>query len=144
MKRYEYSEFLIDVKSLSSQLQEYSPQAILSIARGGVTLGHFLSILLNIREFYTINSIYYNDTHKYDNIEIFNIPDLSKYEKIILVDDIVDSGVTMDEVVRVLTNKYKTLQIQTVSLFYKQSAIVKPDFYIHEAKEWIEFFWENL
>ncbi|QOG12281.1 phosphoribosyltransferase [Arcobacter sp. FWKO B] len=144
MTYYSYEEFISDLKSLKLPLEVYSPEAIVSIARGGVTFGHFLSSMLDIRELYSINSIHYNDTKKLDTIDIFNIPDLHTYTKILLVDDIVDSGDTLDTIVKILKEKYPKLQIKTVSIFYKKTAKIQPDFMVKEAHDWIEFFWEEF
>lgn len=140
---YGYEEFLNDIKALSSILNIEKPDAIVAIARGGVTLGHFLSQSLEIRDFYTINSQLYDDTKKRDQHSINSIPDLSKFTRIVLVDDIVDSGETMKNINEVLKNKFPQLTIKTLSLFYKKSAIITADYSIHETKNWIEFFWEK-
>ena len=139
---YSYSEFLKDIKILSKEIKEFKPEAILAIARGGLTLGHFLSVSLDIRDIYTINSIYYNKDKKLDNIKIFNIPNLKDYKKVIIVDEIVDSGKTVDEVLKKLKKIYPDIQFKTASIFYKNNALVIPDFKIKEANRWIDFFWE--
>jgi len=139
---YSYSEFLKDIKILSKEIKEFKPEAILAIARGGLTLGHFLSISLDIREIYTINSIYYNEDKKLDNIKIYNIPNLKDYKKVIIVDEIVDSGKTVDEVLKKLKKIYPDIQFKIASIFYKNNALVIPDFKIKEANRWIDFFWE--
>lgn len=39
---YGYEEFLVDVNKLSKDIKKsFNPDAILAIARGGMTLGHF-------------------------------------------------------------------------------------------------------
>ena len=139
---YSYSEFLKDIKILSKVIKEFKPEAILAIARGGLTLGHFLSISLDIREIYTINSIYYNEDKKLDNIKIYNIPNLKDYKRVIIVDEIVDSGKTVDEVLKKLKKIYPNIQFKTASIFYKNNALVIPDFKIKETNRWIDFFWE--
>lgn len=73
----------------------FEPEVILAIARGGLTLGHFLASLLNNRNLFTLNSIHYEETQKLDTIDIFNIPDLSKFNKILIVDDMIDTGESM-------------------------------------------------
>lgn len=139
---YGYDEFINDVKVLSKELKRYEPDTILAIARGGVTLGHFLSSTLDNRRLFTINSIHYEDTKKLDTFDIFNIPDLSDAKKVVVVDDIIDSGETMREILNLLKEKYPFCQFKTASIFYKPSAVVQADFKVKEAKEWIDFFWE--
>jgi xanthine phosphoribosyltransferase len=140
---YSYEVFLKDVKTLCNNFQDEKPDAIVAIARGGVTLGHFIASRLDIRNFYTISSILYNDTNKTDTHIIKSIPDLSAYQKILLVDDIVDSGETLQSVKKEIENKFCKLNVKTATLFYKTTAIMQADYSIHEAKNWIEFFWEK-
>jgi xanthine phosphoribosyltransferase len=139
---YSYDEFKCDVNMLAKEIKPYNPDVILAIARGGMTLGHFLSEALEMRDLYSINSIHYEETRKLDTINIFNIPDLSCATRVIIVDDIIDSGETMIEIKRVLMQKYPHLDLKVASVFYKEKALLRPDFSAREATEWIEFFWD--
>ncbi|MDD3463804.1 MAG: phosphoribosyltransferase family protein, partial [Sulfurospirillaceae bacterium] len=100
MKYYSYEEFKTDVNRLAKEIKPFWPDVILAVARGGMTLGHFLSEALEIRSLYSLNSIHYEETKKLDDIQIFNIPDLSRAKKVLVVDDIIDSGETMIEIIR--------------------------------------------
>lgn len=142
MKFYSYDEFKIDVNMLAKEIKVYEPDVILAIARGGMTLGHFLAEALEMRDLYSINSIHYEETRKLDTIDIFNMPDLNKAKKIVIVDDIIDSGETMIEIKKVLLKAYPHLDLKVASIYYKEKALVRPDFSAHEATQWIEFFWD--
>ncbi|MEZ7934654.1 MAG: phosphoribosyltransferase family protein [Sulfurospirillum sp.] len=142
MRYYSYEEFKEDVNTLAKEIKPYNPDVILAVARGGMTLGHFLSEALEMRALYSINSIHYEETRKLDTINIFNIPDLSKAKRVVIVDDIIDSGETMIEIQRVLTAKYPEADFKIASVFYKEKALLRPDFAAREATEWIEFFWD--
>jgi len=142
LKFYSYEEFRVDVNLLAHEIKPYKPDVILAIARGGMTLGHFLAEALEMRNLYSINSIHYEETRKLDTIDIFNMPDLSKAKKVIMVDDIIDSGETMIEVKKVITQKYPDVELKVASVFYKEKALLRPDFTAREATEWIEFFWD--
>lgn len=142
MRFYSYEEFKIDVNMLAKEIKKYEPDVILAIARGGMTLGHFLAEALEMRDLYSINSIHYEETRKLDIINIFNIPDLSEKKRIVLVDDIIDSGETMVEIKRVLAQKFPHVDLKVASVFYKEKALLRPDFSAREATEWIEFFWD--
>lgn len=142
MYYYTYEEFQKEIIPFTRKIkEEFNPDVLLAIARGGMTLGHFLAEGMGNRNLFSLNSIHYEDTQKLDTIKIFNIPDLSTYKKILLVDDIIDSGETMIEIKRVLMEKYPHLELKVASVFYKPSALLIPEFYIKEAKEWIDFFW---
>ncbi len=143
MFKYGYEEFYVDVQKMSKEIKkDYEPDAIIAIARGGVALGHFLAELLENRHLYTINSIHYEQDHKLDTIDIFNVPDLSKVNKILITDDIVDSGETMIEVKRVLHKMYPHLTIKVATVFYRERALMIPDFTARKATEWVNFFWD--
>jgi len=142
LKFYSYDEFKVDVNLLAHEIKPYKPDVILAIARGGMTLGHFLAEALEMRDLYSINSIHYEETRKLDTINIFNMPDLSKAKRVVIVDDIIDSGETMIEIKKVITEKYPDLDIKVASVFYKDKALLHPDFKAREATEWIEFFWD--
>lgn len=140
---YTYEEFRVDVKILAKDIKEnFNPEVLLAVARGGMSLGHSLAVILNTRNLFSLNSIHYDDTKKLDTIEIFNIPDISKYKKVLLVDDIVDSGESLLEIKRVLQEKFSHIEFKIATIFYKKSALLKPDFKVKEAKEWVNFFWD--
>lgn len=142
MRYYSYDEFKIDVNKLAKEVKGYDPDVILAIARGGMTLGHFLSEALDMRDLYSINSIHYEETKKLDTIDIFNVPDLSRAKKVLVVDDIIDSGETMIEIKKVIMEKYPHVDLKVASIFYKEKALLRPDFSARVATEWIEFFWD--
>lgn len=143
MQFYSYEEFCVDVSVLAKEVKaSFAPEAIVAIARGGMTLGHFLAEALEMRDLYAINSIHYEETRKLDTINVFNIPDLSKVTRVLVVDDIIDSGETMIEIKRVLLEKYPHLQLKVAAVFYKEKALLRPDFVAREATQWIKFFWD--
>lgn len=140
---YSYDEFAVDAKKMAKQIKdEFDPEVILAVARGGLTLGHSLAVALENRNLFTLNSIHYEDTNKLDTIQIFNVPDLSKYTKILLVDDIIDSGESMVEIKRELLKRYPNLDTKIATVFYKEKALLLPEFKVKEAHDWVEFFWD--
>ena len=145
MKAYPFDEFKADVKVLAGKIRaEFEPEVILAVARGGLTLGHFLAMQLNNRRLFVLNSIHYDDTQKLDSLQIFNVPDLEGYKRVLIVDDMIDSGETMSAVKALLQGKFPQVEFKVATIFYKSLANFKPDFTLKEAKEWIEFFWERV
>jgi len=140
MKDYTPKEFIKDTKKIAKLIKEYDPQVIVPIARGGLCFGHLLSEELNIRDVFCINSIGYEGDKKLDSVKVFNIPTLEN-KRVLIVDDIADSGETLKEVLKALKEKNPTCNFKTATLFYKKSSIIQPDFTINEAKEWINYFW---
>ncbi|VAY87142.1 Putative nucleotide phosphoribosyltransferase [hydrothermal vent metagenome] len=139
---YSYNHCIKDCKTLLPQLKKYNPDGLVAIARGGLTIGHILAHGLNTNNLFSINCIHYHNQQKMDTFKISNIPDLQEYKKIVLVDDIVDSGETIIEIKKALEKKYKNTEFKIATLFYKTTASIKPDFTVNEATKWINFFWE--
>ena len=139
---YTYDLFVLDTKILIEKSKSFQPDVILAVARGGLTLSHFMAQAMNIRNLFSLNSIHYNDETKLDTFEIFNIPDLSNTKRVLIVDDIVDSGETMVEILKILNKKFPNTKFKIATLFYKKSALIQPDFSVKEANCWIDFFWE--
>ena len=141
---YDYETFRQDCKDISKTIKTQNFDTIIAIARGGVTFGHFLSSLLDIRKLYTISAISYDDTTKLDTLDISQIPDLSHSSKVLICDDIIDSGDTMAEIIKILKTKYPNIEFESVALFYKKDAIISPTYRTKIADCWIEFFWEKI
>ncbi len=139
---YDYKEFLEDTKILIEKTKIFKPECILAIARGGLMLGQYFAYVYDTRNLFALNSIHYNKDKKLDTFKIFNIPDLSDYKKVLILDDIVDSGESMSEILKLLKQKYPKCEFKVAALFYKKTSILKPDFYVKEAKMWIDFCWE--
>ncbi len=136
---YSYEEFVADVRRMARHIDR-SYDAIVAIARGGVTFGHFLAEILHIRRIHTVNAIGYDDTRKLSCVEVFDIPDLACYERILLVDDIIDSGDTIQAVLEKLRSHYD-VAVDVATLFYKPTASLQPRYYARIADAWIDFFW---
>ena len=139
---YPYQEFKQDLKALTQKIDQPF-DAILGIARGGLSMAQMLGKYYDMREVYSINTIGYNDTQKNDSVEVFNIPELKDAKTVLIVDDIVDSGDTLVEVLDVLNDRYPNVNFVTASLFYKKTAKITPTWYVKEPKGWIEFFWSE-
>jgi xanthine phosphoribosyltransferase len=139
---YPYSEFRDDLAILVNKIDQHFT-AIISIARGGLSMGQILGEYYDIREVYAINTIGYDDTQKLDTVKVFNLPHLTETKSVLIVDDIVDSGDTLIEVLKVLNTQYPQTTFHTATLFYKKTAKITPTWYVKEPRGWIEFFWSE-
>ena len=139
---YPYEEYKQDLKILISKIDQPF-DAILGIARGGLSMAQMLGEYYDLREVYAINTIGYDNTEKKESVEVFNIPDLSSAKQVLVVDDIVDSGDTLVEVLAVLNAKYPEVTFLTASIFCKKTACIKPTWHVKEPIGWVEFFWSE-
>ena len=139
---YPYQEFREDLKTLTKKIDQ-TFDTLIPISRGGLSMGQMLGEYYDIREVYAINTIGYDDTRKLDEVRVFHVPELSKAQKVLVVDDIVDSGDTLVEVLKVLKEQYPLVTFFTASIFYKPTAIMEPTWWVKEPQGWIEFFWSE-
>jgi len=137
---YPYEEYKQDLQTLTQKIDQPF-DAILGIARGGLAMAQMLGEYYDLREVYAINTIGYEDTQKLQSVEVFNIPNLKSAKQVLIVDDIVDSGDTLVEVLKVLKVTYPKVTFLTASIFYKATACIKPTWYVKEPEGWVEFFW---
>lgn len=140
---YDYKRFCTDVQSLAKLCEPFRPDTILAVARGGMTLGHALSMALDTRNLQSIRTESYDGEIQRDSINIFGASDLSASKRILVVDDIVDSGQTLVHLMPFLRSLNPVAEFKIATLFTKQSALLQPDFSLHEATDWIDFFWER-
>ena len=143
MKYYSYENFKKDTCSLNAKVKEFNPQTIIAIARGGLTLSHAMAEGLNIRDVQSIRTELYDKTTKRDELSIFGECTLSGVTRVLVVDDISDSGETLKIVMNDLTSKNSNIEFKSATLFYKETSVYEPDFWVNEADDWIDFFWER-
>ena len=139
---YAYGELLADAKQLISSL-EYTYDAILVVARGGMSFAHLLCEGLDIRDVNIVKIASYDDTVQRNSVSISDLPQLNEKKRYLIVEDIVDSGKSMKALSVDLSKHYPNLQYDVAALFYKKTACYTPKYYLHEANAWIEFFWET-
>jgi len=144
LKRYyPYEEFKNDTNKLLDALKDSGIEVVVAIARGGFMLGHALSEGLDVRDLQSIRTELYDGESKRESLSLFGECDFKDKTRVMIVDDIADSGETLACVHQHLQKKHPHIVFQTATLFYKQSSCFQPDFWVQEADGWIEFFWEK-
>lgn len=126
-------------------LEKYQPDILIGISRGGLVVTRFLSDIMNINNVAILGVGFYtgiNETAKTPVITQELCIDM-KNKKILLVDDVADTGISLKFASEYLLKKTpKELKIATIH--YKPQSIVKPDFYNEETTKWIVYPWEYL
>ncbi len=115
---------------------------VVAPVRGGLLFGTVASHKLNV----PMIAIHYSskdgkgDDKNHDNY----LPDMGDYKTLLLVDDIVDSGATLAEIVNFYTKRGHT--VITAAYHFKDNASFHPDLYfwrIPADSEFIVFPYEN-
>lgn len=125
-------------KQINHQGKKYD--RIVVIAKGGLTWSRVLSDYLLIPNIETIRVKLYRGIGK-----AFKKPQVIQEiraditgEKILLFDDVADSGLTLEFVEKLLL-KRGAKSVDTSALFFKPSSKVTPDFFDHQTDAWIVF-----
>jgi len=143
MKYYSYDEFRKDTKQLLESVKPLQVDMVLGIARGGLTLAHALSEGLELRNVQTLRTELYDEQIKRKQITIYSTCSFKNIKKVLVVDDIADSGDTLKAVMEELILQNPSVEFVSATLFYKKTSVYEPTFWVQEADEWIEFFWEK-
>lgn len=139
-------------KLLSNQIkkQNIDNPILVAISRGGLIPARLIAKHLNIRKIYSLGLESYNDdTHEQHGFNIYQtftekFPDNSK---VIIVDDIIDSGKSLELAIKlVCQNKIHEhgICVYAAAIHYKDCASHKPDVFYKKVKEnnWIVYPWE--
>jgi uncharacterized protein len=117
---------------------------ILCLARGGLRPGDILSRIFNLPLAVLSTSSYREDTgRKQGDLDIARHISLSKGKvagNVLLVDDLVDSGITLQQVHHKLSEQFPDVnEIKTAVIWYKACSIFAPDFYLSylQSNPWI-------
>ena len=140
---YGYENFKEDTNKLLEALRQHQFEAIVCIARGGYTLAHAVAEGLDIRDLQSLRTELYDDTQKRESLTLFGECEFLDKKKVLVLDDIADSGETLMFVMKYLQEKFPDIDFYSATLFYKKSSVYEPDFWVNEATNWIDFFWER-
>jgi uncharacterized protein len=128
-EEYHHSIELLAQKITASQWQF---NQIICIARGGLRVGDLLSRMFD-RPLAIIAASSYDLTQERGQLTIgdriaMTTPQLGS--QVLLVDDLVDSGVTLKQVAAWLGDRYPEIQdLKTAVIWYKSCSIFIPDYY---------------
>lgn len=141
-----------DAKKLSRMIQDsaYNPHIVIAIGRGGLVPARILCDYMHIKDLTTIKVEHWGIAATPDEKAVIKFPlnaDI-KDKKVLLVDDITDTGDTLRVSIEYLKG-FKPKGIRTAVLLHKTSSDVIPDYYVKKIAKWrwITFpwhVWEDL
>jgi len=144
-KYFEKEDFIDSLNKIVEQIENsnWSPNVIISINRGGCVPGIYLSHRLNLK--HKVIDIQLRDSNRSPDFKLVK-QKIKRFDNILLVDDINDSGKTLNTIYD-LSNVYLK-KIYNATLIYNQESIIKTDFYGRmikrsEDKNWYIFPWEE-
>ncbi|WP_295628770.1 phosphoribosyltransferase [uncultured Corynebacterium sp.] len=121
----------------------FEPEVIIAVARGGLVAAGALSYALGVKLSDAINVEFYTDVHETlpDPILLEPLLDVASISnrKLLVVDDVADSGRTMKLVLEILSEQ--GAEVRSAVLYEKSASVVKPDYAWRRTDEWIVFPW---
>ena len=140
---YKWNEMRRDVNTLcrTISLDKFDPQVIVGISRGGLTPGVMMSHWMQ-KPFKPIKT------------SLRDFPEWEDYlpkktdERVLIVDDICDSGETFQKISDFITERGVDVEVRFASLWWNNEVDFEPHYYVQEcAKDsegsWIHFPWEH-
>jgi len=144
-KYYGKEDYINSLNKIINQIKNsnWSPNVIFSINRGGCIPGIYLSHRLNLK--HKVIDIQLRDGNKSPDLKIIN-ENFKEFDNILLVDDINDSGKTLNIIYNLYKDSLKN--IYNATLIYNEESIVKTNFYGKKIKRsedfnWYVFPWEE-
>jgi hypothetical protein len=126
------------------QSQNYKPDIIIAIAKGGLIPARTLTDLLETQELGYIHIEFYkeiNRTRQEPTLkQNLTIQVLGK--KTLLVDDIADTGRSLN-LAKTYLQQQGACQIKTATLYKKPQSSTTPDFYEKQTASWVVFPWDT-
>ena len=134
----DWEQYHQNIEYLSSKIYKSGWQfdQIVCIAKGGLRIGDILSRLYRLPLSVLFAASYYGEENR-ERGEIKFSQHLSMLqtnlpERILLVDDLVDSGISLRESIIWLKEHYGSdiQEIRTAVIWYKACSLFKPDYYV--------------
>lgn len=130
------------VKLFDVVKKDFEFDAIVAICRGGWVPARILSDISGNKNIGSMRIESYRAIHKGEAKVTQDVSIPVEGKKILLVDDVADSGDSL-----ILAKKYlmgkKPLEIKTATLHYKPGSKIKPDYFIDSTEKWIIYPWEK-
>jgi hypoxanthine phosphoribosyltransferase len=138
-----WPEYHLLAQKLAAAIMNHSPKfdMIVAVSRGGLTLGHMLSDLLQLPvSTFAIQS--YTDIQTQGTMKVTQQLGISiTGKRVLLVDDVSDSGKTFKRATEYVKS-CKPSDITTVAMFFKTRSIFRPDYFVKKTNRWIIFPYE--
>ncbi len=136
-----WEQYHQSIEQLADKIAPWEFNQIICIARGGLRVGDILSRIFNQPLAILATSSYGNRERGDLTIATHMTMTADRLgDRVLLVDDLVDSGITLEQTVLWLREKYPEIQqLKTAVIWYKACSISVPDYYISYLTEnvWI-------
>ena len=151
------NQLLEDSFQLAENIRQsgFKPDFVIGIWRGGAPVGvyvqEYLAFVGITTEHFSIRTRSYIGINQQAKVEVqgldYLISQINSGANILLVDDVFDTGRTIETILAELTALSKPVNINTYNIkvacpWYKPRrnvTMLSPDFYLHETSDWLVF-----
>jgi hypothetical protein len=124
----------------------FTPDVVVAIARGGLTVAGALAYALDVKNCGAMNVEFYIGIGERLDVPVVIPPTLDLVDvaglKVLVVDDVADTGHTLRLVREVLAQH--VAEARTAVLYTKPGTVVEPTYSWAETDKWIDFPWSSL
>ena len=124
---------------------EYRPEMILAIARGGLFCAGSLGYALSVKNIYVMNCEYYTGVDERLPVPVMLPPAVDlvdhRNSKILIADDVADTGHTLKMVYDFCVERVG--DVRSAVLYEKSHSLVKCDYVWKRTDQWINFPWST-
>lgn len=136
---YTFNEYEQDIKTITEMIQKYNKEThIIAPYRGGLPLG----VALSNR---TESPLSILDYQRYDGdsdkVSLIKNANIASNQTLVLVDDLVDEGITIKKCIEFLHENFPNNPIQIITIFGRKDIdFAAPNLYVREKTDgWIQF-----
>jgi len=138
-----HDELYTAIETLIKDIEdEYSPNAVVGISRGGNPIATALSYGLDV-PYGTVDATHYDGDERLDEVRIDGEMLHDVEGEIVLADNLADTGQTLADVETYLTEHEDIETVITATLHTKPHSIIEPDIHTGTTIAWIEYPWEQ-
>jgi uncharacterized protein len=124
---------------------DYQPDLILAIARGGLLIAGSVSYALRVKNLHVINVEYYTGVDERLDFPVILPPPLNLVDleasRLLVVDDVADTGHTL-ALVRDFCRP-QVAQVRCAVLYQKPHSVVDCEYVWRKTDRWIDFPWST-
>ncbi|WP_433219105.1 phosphoribosyltransferase [Dactylosporangium sp. CS-047395] len=124
----------------------FRPDLVLSVARGGLLVAGALSYALDVKSIHMLNVLYYTgiDQRLDAPLILDPKPDLADLAaaRILIADDVADTGATLETVRNFCAGR--VAEVRCAVLYEKPESTVRCEYVWRRTDRWINFPWSSL
>lgn len=142
-----WKQYIQDIGLLGDTLDRvgFNNVQIVGLSRGGLIPASILSYRFNTRPIILDVRSYDGEDQSNVIINVNNFPLLANYKRLLIVDDLIDSGHTLKETIKLIQGAYPETKIHTAVVYSKDvKRNIEANFYVRNLPDrWLVFPYDN-